>query len=265
MVEVNGVSLHVVEAGSPKGQPVVWLHGIWDRWMLWEEVAKRLPAHHFLVELRGHGESSKPDGAEHYRYADYAADIVALLDALDLSSVALVGFSLGAVTATFVAAQSARVVRVVIVDPPYADHAEPVPMFADLREFKHLGTEELVNFLSFMRSERGDREWRREASWLQATADGPFDAFIAGEQGEQELERVLPQIKKPVLLMQADPTNGGALSNAMATRATQLLPAVRLARFPGSGHNIMHDQRDAFLASVRPFLLPAKDTKEAKE
>lgn len=254
-INTNGVSLHVVEMGEASGSPVVWLHGIWDRWMLWEAVAKEIPAHHFMVELRGHGESDKPHGAEYYRFRDYADDIAALIPQLGVGAVALVGFSLGAVTATLVAARLPETVRrAVIVDPPYAAHAAPMPMFADLREMKHLPTEELVSFLSFMRPERDDAKWRREASWLQTTADGPFDAFIHGTQGEQELDTTLPKITQPVLLLQADATKGGALSDAMAERAMALLPDARLIRFPGSGHTIMHDQPEAFVAAVKPFL-----------
>ena len=254
-IEANGVHLHVVEAGEEGGSPVLWLHGIWDRWLMWEQVTPRIPGHHFMVEFRGHGESDKPDGAEHYRWIDYADDIVALIDALGFPRVAVVGFSLGAITATLVAAREPeRVMRAVAVDPPYHEGRMVVERFRDLREIKHLPTEELVSMLSFMRPDRGDAEWRREASWLQMTADGTFDAMIAGEQGDQELGKNLPRITQPFLILQADPQQGGALPDELAERAMALLPNARLVRFPGSGHNIAHDQPDAFVAAVTEFL-----------
>jgi pimeloyl-ACP methyl ester carboxylesterase len=255
MIEANGVRLHVVEAGDAAGQPILWLHGIWDRWLMWEDIVPRVPGRHFMVEFRGHGESDKPDGAEHYHWVDYADDIVALIDALGFPRVAIIGFSLGAITATLVAARAPeRVARAVAVDPPYQERAVAVERFRDLREVKHLPTEDLVVTLSFMRPEREAAEWRREASWLQMTADGPFDAMIAGEQGEQELERNLPRITQPFLILQADPQAGAALSDAMAERAMALLPNARLVHFPGSGHNIAHDQPDAFVEAVTGLL-----------
>lgn len=254
-IEANGVALHVVEAGDPQDQPVLWLHGIWDRWLMWQEVVPQIPGRHLMVEFRGHGESGKPEGAEHYRWQDYADDIVALIDALGFPQVAVVGFSLGAITATLVAAREPeRVARAVAVDPPYREGLFTAPQFTDLREAKHLPTDELVVFLSFMRPDRNDAEWRREASWLQMTADGPFDAAIAGTVGEQELAKNLPRITQPFLILQADPKAGGALSDMMAQRALALLPNARLIHFPGSSHTIAHDQPEAFVVAVKAFL-----------
>ena len=39
---------------------------------MWEDVVPQIPGHHFMVEFRGHGESGKPEGAERYRWVDYA-------------------------------------------------------------------------------------------------------------------------------------------------------------------------------------------------
>jgi pimeloyl-ACP methyl ester carboxylesterase len=254
-IEANGVALHVVEAGDPAGQPVIWLHGIWDRWLMWEPIVPQIPGHHFMVEFRGHGESGHPEGAEHYRWVDYADDIVALIGALDLTKVALVGFSLGAIVTTLVAAREPeRVVRAVAVDPPYHEGVFAVTQFADLREVKNLPEDELVSFLAFMRPDRDEAEWRREASWLRMTADGAFDAVIAGTQGEQDLANVLPRIQQPFLILQADPERGAALSDTMAEYALARLPNARIVHFPGSSHGIAHDQPEAFITAVREFL-----------
>jgi pimeloyl-ACP methyl ester carboxylesterase len=254
-IEANGVPLHVVEAGDEQGQPIIWMHGIWDRWLMWEPVMAQIPGHHFMVELRGHGESGHPEGAEHYRWVDYADDIGALIGALDLPRVSLVGFSIGAVIATLVAAREPeRVTRAVAVDPPYHEGVHVTPQFADLREVKNMPEDEIVSLLSFMRPDRDEAEWRREASWLHMTADGAFDAMIAGTQGEQDLAHVLPRIHQPLLLLQADPKAGAALSDAMADYALARLPDARIVHFPGSSHNIAHDQPEAFIAAVREFL-----------
>lgn len=254
-IEANGIPLHVVEAGEERGQPIIWMHGIWDRWLMWEPIVPRIPGHHFMVEFRSHGESGHPEGAEHYRWVDYADDIVALIGALELPHVALVGFSLGAIVATLVAAREPeRVTRAVAVDPPYREGIFKAEQFADLREAKHMPEDELVSFLSFMRPDRDEAEWRREASWLRMTADGAFDAMIAGTQGEQDLANILPRIRQPFLILQADPKAGAALSDAMADYALARLPHARIVHFPGSGHNIAHDQPDAFITAVREFL-----------
>ena len=88
------IELHVEDHGS--GRPVVLIHG----WPLsgrsWEAQVPALVEAGYRVityDRRGFGQSSQPwDG---YDYDTLSADLKALLDALDLSDVTLVGFSMG--------------------------------------------------------------------------------------------------------------------------------------------------------------------------
>ncbi|MBP1240967.1 non-heme chloroperoxidase [Frigoribacterium sp. PvP120] len=88
------VELHYEDAGS--GAPVVLIHG----WPLsgrsWEgQVPALVEAGHRVItyDRRGFGQSSQPwDG---YDYDTFAADLEAVLDALDLHDVTLIGFSMG--------------------------------------------------------------------------------------------------------------------------------------------------------------------------
>lgn len=254
-IEANGVPLHVVEAGDADGAPVIWLHGIWDRWLMWQAIVPQIAGRHLMVEFRGHGESGKPEGAAHYRWADYTDDIAALVDGLALPHLSVVGFSLGAIVATLLAAQlPERVARVVAVDPPYRVGPFAAPQFADLREMKRQPEDDLTAMLAFLRPDRDEAERRREAQWLRMTADGPFDALISGSVGDQGLDTVLPRIRQPVLLLQADSQAGGALTDAMADYALARLPNARIVSFPGSGHAIARDQPEKFVETVRGFL-----------
>ncbi|HEV7657651.1 MAG TPA: alpha/beta hydrolase [Mycobacteriales bacterium] len=93
-VDAGGVGLHVAEIGS--GAPVVLLHGFPQHWFAWRDVAARLaPDHRVLsVDLRGFGWSDKPRTG--YTTADRVTDLIALLDALELDRVDLVGHEWGA-------------------------------------------------------------------------------------------------------------------------------------------------------------------------
>ena len=78
------------------GQPVVLIHGWPVSHAMWERQMLELPAHGLRVvayDRRGFGASSKP--WEGYDYDTFADDLKALLDALDLQDVVLVGFSMG--------------------------------------------------------------------------------------------------------------------------------------------------------------------------
>jgi pimeloyl-ACP methyl ester carboxylesterase len=91
------LDLHVAEAGS--GPPVLLLHGWPQHWYCWREVAARLaPAHRLIMpDLRGFGWSGAPGRGYHPEV--FAADAAALLDALDLDQVPVLGHDWGGNTA----------------------------------------------------------------------------------------------------------------------------------------------------------------------
>lgn len=77
--------------------PVVFIHGFAAALTTWDDIRRLFPPKHFslyLLDLKGFGFSSKPlDGR--YSLQDQAALVLAFLEQLGLSSVTLVGHSLG--------------------------------------------------------------------------------------------------------------------------------------------------------------------------
>jgi pimeloyl-ACP methyl ester carboxylesterase len=92
-VEANGASFHVVTAGE--GTPLLLLHGWPEFWLTWQPVMERMADRYRLIapDLRGFGDSDKPVGP--FGAADNAKDLVALLDALGLDRVGVVGHDVG--------------------------------------------------------------------------------------------------------------------------------------------------------------------------
>ncbi|MBC9715265.1 alpha/beta hydrolase [Streptomyces sp. TRM66268-LWL] len=93
-VEVRGTRLHIAEYG--RGAPLLLLHGFPQHWYGWRKVAALLADGHRLIvpDLRGFGWSERPRRG--YDADGLAADMLALLDALGLERVGLVGHSWGA-------------------------------------------------------------------------------------------------------------------------------------------------------------------------
>jgi non-heme chloroperoxidase len=93
------VKLQYVEQGDPSGIPVVLLHGVTDSWRSFEPVLPRLPEsiHAFALTQRSHGDADRP--ASGYRPRDFAADVAAFMDALDIGSAIIVGHSMGSYAA----------------------------------------------------------------------------------------------------------------------------------------------------------------------
>jgi haloacetate dehalogenase len=97
--EVNGQTIAYSVGGE--GPPVLLLHGFPQTRMMWHDVAPRLAEHFTVVaaDLRGYGDSSKPDGTEPYRFAHMAADQRALMQHLGFDRFHLVGHDRGGRTA----------------------------------------------------------------------------------------------------------------------------------------------------------------------
>ncbi|WP_212630763.1 alpha/beta hydrolase [Pseudomonas sp. KB-10] len=89
----GGCQLHYEDYG--RGEPLLLVHGLGSSTRDWEYQIPVLAQHYRVIALdvRGHGRSDKPRGA--YRIADFADDVAALIQYLQLPSVHLVGISMG--------------------------------------------------------------------------------------------------------------------------------------------------------------------------
>jgi non-heme chloroperoxidase len=96
----GGLRLHVREWGNPDGTPILLIHGWSQNHLCWARQYEGALAGEFRLvayDLRGHGMSEAPLEAEHYTDDRlWADDVAAILDALALERVVLVGWSYGA-------------------------------------------------------------------------------------------------------------------------------------------------------------------------
>lgn len=143
----DGIKLAYEERGS--GAPAfVLIHG-WtcDRSFFAPQAEFFARRHRVVsVDLRGHGESDKPQGA--YPISAYADDIAHLIDTLQLGRVVAVGHSMGGITALQLgAAYPEKIAGIVMVDPA------PLAFPAELRT----GIEALVAAI-----DAGNQEPRRQ-------------------------------------------------------------------------------------------------------
>jgi pimeloyl-ACP methyl ester carboxylesterase len=89
-VRVNGTELHYVSAGTT-GPPILLVHGFPESWWAFHKLIPLLAQNHrvFAVDLRGFGDSDNAPGA--HDSATAAEDLHALIGALDVGPVHLVG------------------------------------------------------------------------------------------------------------------------------------------------------------------------------
>uniref|UniRef100_K4AC49 AB hydrolase-1 domain-containing protein n=1 Tax=Setaria italica TaxID=4555 RepID=K4AC49_SETIT len=104
-VEANGIAMHVAEAGD-EGSPrvVVFLHGFPELWYSWRHQMEHLAARGYRCvapDLRGYGATDAPPDVASYSAFHIVGDVVALLDALGLHKVFVVGHDWGAIIAWY--------------------------------------------------------------------------------------------------------------------------------------------------------------------
>jgi pimeloyl-ACP methyl ester carboxylesterase len=102
LVDVNGITLRVLDAGPADGPVVVLTHGFPELGFSWRHQVPVLARAGYRViapDQRGYGGSSRPESIEAYDIAALTGDVVGLLDLLGAQRAALVGHDWGAVVA----------------------------------------------------------------------------------------------------------------------------------------------------------------------
>jgi pimeloyl-ACP methyl ester carboxylesterase len=122
----NGdIRLHGLDwGGSDDGTPLVLLHGVGGNAWVWDALAPRLrnalgDAYRIVgIDMRGHGDSDKPEDYELYAAEHVGRDVLVVQEALGGKPMVLVGHSRGGWTAAFIAGcWPERVSRLVLIDP----------------------------------------------------------------------------------------------------------------------------------------------------
>jgi len=235
-------------AGAPP--PALLLHGIGNYGRTWDFVAKAVGGRMRLIapDARGHGDSAKPETG--YAPSDFAADALAILDALEIERPVVVGHSMGGGHAlAFALAHPERVGRLVIVDigPELESEgrarsvrltAERPASFPDER-----AAEDYLRITSpgytdavyanrvrwLFRRENGALVWRADANALRQILSG-----TAGRSAWADLAA----LRTPLLVVRG--TRSIYLSEATARRMIETVPDARLVELD-AGHNVQFD------------------------
>ncbi len=96
-VETNGIRMHFAECGE--GPLVVMCHGFPESWYSWRH---QLPAladagfHAVAPDMRGYGQTDRPEAIDQYTLLHLTGDMVGLLDALGAETAVIAGHDWGA-------------------------------------------------------------------------------------------------------------------------------------------------------------------------
>jgi pimeloyl-ACP methyl ester carboxylesterase len=257
----DGERLAYLTLGNPAGTPVVLIHGYTDSARDWVPLIPYLSKslRLIVVDLRGHGRSSKPECC--YTRFDFAYDIKLLLDALHVERADIVGHSLGSFIAqTFAEFWPERTARVVLISSSGGPRAGAAPRpskvdyAAAIRELKEPIDPDspfMIEWWSsptpvdadFLRRQRRDAAAIPLRVWL---------AVLDQALTDSDLQRTLPRLKAPTLLIwgSADPIMGEEVRASLR----EALPRAEVKVFPGLGHNPFWEDPAQCAAVINRFL-----------
>lgn len=254
-IRVDSVALYYEEVGA--GAPVVLLHGLGSCGADWEpQLPGLVPGYRvLLVDLRGHGRSSKPDAP--YSVPVMARDIARLLDSLELGPAHIVGLSMGGMVAFQLALDAPeRVASLTLVnttpDLSLRSRRERFKLRRRLLGVRVLGMSGLGRVLArrlLPGPQRRDRRRTFVARYAQ-NEKGTYLAVLDGLVGWSVADR-LESIACPVLVVAAEHDYAPvADKRAYAAR----MPRAELVVLDGARHAAPAEQPDAFNCVLRTFL-----------
>jgi pimeloyl-ACP methyl ester carboxylesterase len=264
LVLPNGETLAYIDRGDRSGPTVVLIHGYTDSARDWVPMLPYMSKRYrlILVDIRGHGQSSKPECC--YTRLDFAYDIKLLLDALGVHKADIVGHSLGSIIAqTFAEYWPERTAHVVLISstggPPPGRPKKPSFDFAtEIRKLKEPIDPDSPFMIAwwdsptpvdpdFIRRQRKDAAGIPLRVWLAV-----LDQAMPADNVYGDLHSTLPRLKAPTLLIwgSKDPI----MEEDVRQSLRDALPHARVKIFDGLGHNPFWEDPRGVADAVNAFL-----------
>jgi pimeloyl-ACP methyl ester carboxylesterase len=267
----TGQTLSFDHCGQANAQPVVFLHGLSGSRATYAEVVDHLVSgpvaggevQIFMVDLRGHGKSSWAD-YQTYDTAHYAADIIAFIEQVIGTPVALVGHSLGGLVAAQTATARPDLVHALLLeDPPFFEgdeavrNASPVAAFfpklvAAVRALQARSAP-ASDYEALVRDTTPQEDWATRSEMLRHWDPSTMQAAIDGV-----VWRTFDPVATfscRVTILQADPAFGGVFKPADGPLVMATNPHANIVLVKGAAHGI-HSQPTlaAYLRELDRFL-----------
>jgi pimeloyl-ACP methyl ester carboxylesterase len=261
-VDASGTELHYLRAGE--GEPLLLIQGMsgthlaWGRPLL-DELERSFET--IVFDNRGIGLSGRAEMP--FAIADLAADTVALLDALELESVHVVGISMGGMIAQEIALAKPERIRTLTIGASYCGGPEGTL----------IAPEDLQMLASAYASDESEKIFRamweinlspefraddsRYAAFLEMGSALPSPQPVVLQQmracGAHDTHERLGQIEIPTLVLHGDTDR--LLGYANGREIAALIPGARLETLEGVGHMFWWEQPQRSAELIREHAL----------
>jgi pimeloyl-ACP methyl ester carboxylesterase len=254
MLNRDGVELFYAEAGTGE-PPVLLVHG-WtcDHTAMAPLFTYFRRSHRVItVDLRGHGESDKPE--QDYTMAVFADDLAWMCGELGLEKPIVIGHSMGGIIAVEVAARFPDLPSVVVTldspvvaSPALLDRVKPLVEGVHSSAFREL-QDQFVDSM-FLPTDNQERKARIKAGMLntpQHVAESAFDNVL------KDTISAARACKVPLLVLAA------AESLSDLYRLREVCPNVVTGQTVGAGHFHQLEVPEQITAMIERFLTVSQD------
>ena len=272
-VEANGLRFHYREWGDTRTRhAVIMLHGYTETCEVWSDVAGDLAREFRVIALdqRGHGKTDRASDHDYTR-ATQVEDLEAIIEALGLRSVTLIGHSLGGANAICYAAENPEMVTALVVIETAPEvlrsgieqlrrllaTGSSYPSFADavesFREFLPYATTEQVErrvMASLTANDDGVYTWDFDPI-LRDPLSRPPDAD-PGQRRLSDLWDCADRLQCPTMIVRGQETD--MLTPEAIQRLHRRVSGSRVSLIEDAGHSVPTDQPAALSLNIREFL-----------
>ncbi len=251
-------------------EPLLLLHGLADNALVWSSLGDRLAADYHIIapDMRGHGESSKPDSD--YTFTSAIADLEALMDSLGWKNAHVIGHSWsGKLACIWATKNPQRLKSMVLIDPifiwkmpdffkltfpilyrvlpflkgmgPFDSYESAETQAQKLNQYQDWTPLQQQVFQASI-EEKGDRTWG--SKFTIAARDGIFDEVM-------RVPGLTEPVNIPTLFVQ--PEKGVNRQNWQLKPYKTYLKNLQISQLPGN-HWCFMTQPEAFNQKIADFL-----------
>jgi 3-oxoadipate enol-lactonase len=255
-VQSNGITFNC-ETNGPRGAPwLIFSNSLATNLSMWEEQARALSVRFQTLryDQRGHGRTDAPEGR--YAFATLLADIIGLMDALEIGRAHFCGLSLGGATALGLAEQHPdRIDRAIVCDSPCASTSASTKQWEErIAVAKASGMDALVEptLQRWFPPDTYAANPPAVAKVREMVKSTPVNGFVGccAALGDHNFRSAVASVTRPVLFVvgEKDPPNG-----AMREMNKELAKS-QFVEIAGAGHISNMEQPEAFTRALEKFL-----------
>jgi 2-succinyl-6-hydroxy-2,4-cyclohexadiene-1-carboxylate synthase len=270
-IRVNGINLFYRDTATEK-PALLCLHGKWGRGETWSDFISWYEQCYRIIapDQRGHGLSDKP--IARYAAEDLAEDAYALIKALELDSVIVVGHSMGGRVGAYLSVKHPEVVNaLVILDETAAgpeeistlspEEVSPIDKLTETWPAPYPTYDAVLEDLDERFSSESNIRYFLDSLYeTEAGYDFMFSRYAMSAIGEyiQGWYHLLPKIDCPVCLVRA--VESWCLPKDEAQKMRDLINDCTYFEVSGSDHMVYLDNPGEFYAQLGLFLQKIEKT-----